>query len=894
MAKIYTTCLSLKKGANDVMEGRDNRFEAIEKKLLYEDDILDLQKRFCKAHHVYCVCLSDYSDNSQMQVEGWEFVEKYLTPEVYEELIGRMEETQIEEVVEAELPVDFVRACGVVIRDGKQVLSNWMIAAVLKDKLATDTELPPNVRSITDGEFTIVLEFFCMLLQRYFLIRLESQKALEESRKSRISEKYMESELKRCEAITAVVRTLESEEDFTVAVEQIFTNAGVYLDIGSACLMQLNWEKETASIICEWTEDNVIPQYDYNQGRAMKEYPFMNGKPYVISATTKLTADFKEYFDDNGIREGIYLPLEANGTVVMYLCFQEYTCPREWDIEEIKFAHDVKRIIQSILTKRIAKNSLAASYSSLEEVLDNIGCGICVSGLEEDKVFFTNQKFRSLFRKIMLEGNLDRILESTKEDKSYHQIYVEEEDRWFDIYRTEIIWVDGKNAALYTIYDITDNKRYQQRIEKQANNDFLTGLYNRLRCEQDLKEFIKQAKKQEMEGALMYLDLDDFKHINDGLGHQYGDVLLKAISHSLQRIKGIENTCYRMGGDEFIIIVSCEKCKFLAEILEQICDIFAKPWFLKGADYYCTVSIGVVRFPSDGDSVQELIKKADLALYEAKKSGKNQYVFYGEGIDSSSVKRLDLEKNMRDATMNACNEFEVYYQPIIDVSRPGNPCTGAEALIRWNSEKLGFISPVDFIPLAEYLGLINPIGDYVLQEACKHCKYWNDMGHPEYKINVNLSVVQLLRNDMVDRVKEILKETRLNPRNLTLEVTENLAINDMSRMKMILRKIKELGVRVALDDFGTGYSSLNHIREMPIDVIKIDRCFISELGEEEYASVFVKMVCELAATIGMNVCVEGVEKEEQYLILKEMQIQMIQGFYFDKPMKLEAFEKKYL
>ena len=219
---------------------------------------------------------------------------------------------------------------------------------------------------------------------------------------------------------------------------------------------------------------------------------------------------------------------------------------------------------------------------------------------------------------------------------------------------------------------------------------------------------------------------------------------------------------------------------------------------------------------------------------------------------------------------------------------------GAEALIRWNCGNLGMVSPAEFIPLAEYLGLINPIGDHVLLQACRRCRHWNDSGHPEYKVNVNLSVVQLLRNDMAERVGDVLKETGLNPQNLTLEVTESLAINDMTRMKRILGQIKALGVRVALDDFGTGYSSLNHIREMPIDVIKIDRCFIEDLGKDEFADAFVRIVCELALVIGMNVCVEGVEYERQYEILKGMQIHMIQGFYFDKPMKAEDFEKKYL
>ena len=417
--------------------------------------------------------------------------------------------------------------------------------------------------------------------------------------------------------------------------------------------------------------------------------------------------------------------------------------------------------------------------------------------------------------------------------------------------------------------------------------DPVTGVYNRRYFEDEIRNMQNSA------GVAM-IDLDDFKHINDGLGHQYGDVLLKNISGSLQRIPGVENNCYRMGGDEFIIILAHHHMAMLQQILDEIKALFTKPWMLKGTDYYCTMSMGVVRFPADGDTVEELIKKADIALYSAKCAGKNRIEFYDDNVESTSYKRLDLEKNMRNATRNAFSEFEVYFQPIVNITKEGNPCAGAEALIRWNSGELGLIPPADFIPLAEYLGLINPIGEFVLREACIHCKYWNDMGHPEYKVNVNLSVVQLLQNDIVERIAHVIEETRITPQNLTLEVTESLAVNDMSRMKRILADIRHLGVRVALDDFGTGYSSLNHIREMPIDVIKIDRCFIIDIGKDDFSNAFVKMVGELATAIHVNVCVEGVETKEQLDALVGSKVQLIQGFYFGKPMKAEMFERQYL
>ena len=306
------------------------------------------------------------------------------------------------------------------------------------------------------------------------------------------------------------------------------------------------------------------------------------------------------------------------------------------------------------------------------------------------------------------------------------------------------------------------------------------------------------------------------------------------------------------------------------------------------------MSMGVACFPEDGTTVDELIRKADMALMRAKRRGKNRIEYYNDTDAASASHRLDLEKNMRTAAMNACNEFEVYYQPIIDTKDKKNVCCGAEALVRWNSSVMGFVSPNDFIPLAEYLGLINPIGEYVLRQAVKRCKYWNDMGHPDYKVNVNLSVVQLLQNDIVKKIKSAIEDSHINPANLTLEVTESLAINDMVRMKKILSEIKSLGVKVALDDFGTGYSSLNHIREMPIDVIKIDRCFIEHLGEDDFSNAFVKMVAELASAIGVHVCVEGVETDQQLDVVQQMNIGMIQGYYFGKPMQIGEFEQKYL
>ncbi|MBO5372939.1 MAG: EAL domain-containing protein [Lachnospiraceae bacterium] len=674
-----------------------------------------------------------------------------------------------------------------------------------------------------------------------------------------VTEEILQKELERYKMLADIVRMLDEDKSFTVISEEILNKVCLVLNFSGASLKQKDQKGEKWKILC-------------HTGNAEKIFGDTENLEFPKESCLITDKD-------------AYLPLKVNGQVTMYIAF--YDAKEALD-RNSSFLEDIRCILQSALNKRITQNSLAGSYTSLEAIIENVGCGIYVYDSMTQKCLYTNQYFRHHFRDKDKAQELENLLKS---GCGHTEFYVNENNRWFDVFHSSISWVDGRKVTLYTIYEVTDKKNYQQKIERQVNNDFLTGLYNRMRCEQDLGHFIQQTKEFGGQGALLYMDLDDFKHINDGLGHQYGDALLRSISHSLQRITGIENTCYRMGGDEFIIIVPYSQYTMLKTILDDICSIFSKPWFLKGADYYCTMSMGIARFPEDGDTGDELIKKADIALYEAKKTGKNRIEYYNDAVESISFKRLDLGKKMRDAARDASREFEVYFQPIMGVD---GVCQGAEALVRWKLDGMGFVSPSEFIPLAEYLGLINPIGEFVLMEACKRLKRWNDMGHPNYQLNVNLSVVQLLQNDIVKKVEKVIREVRICPENLVLEVTESLAVNDMARMKQILAQIKDLGVQVAMDDFGTGYSSLNHIREMPLDIIKIDRCFIQDIGKDEFSESFVKMVAELAATIGVKVCVEGVEEREQFEVLSRMKIQQVQGYFYDEPMSASQFEKKYI
>lgn len=864
------------------------------------EDFKRMQEKFSKATNTFLVC---YDENGIRVTEPSgnenekELIHKLVDRDILKEILERVAPGSLEDTAVENLPASGIKVAAVSVSVDDERCLTWVVIAVLSDCEEASQELLDGFTTVTtERQFYRALDLLRETTRSILKNRIRYVSAEVENRKSKDSQEELSENLRRSEATTEVVQMLDSDEPIESILSKMLETIGNHLQVSSAQVYQFGQNREYMDILAEWCNKGVVSYFDKTQN--IPPLHFMKGeKPIVLSSDSRDGFADKDELDSMNVQAFVSFPLIQHRGNRMYVCFLQTGQKRFWTVDEVKFISDAVKVMQSIITKRIQKNSLASSYASLEAVLDNVACGIYVKDEATGQILFENRNFKNNFAQEIREGTIDMLLDNgipISGRRESFEITRITSGQWYDLLTTHITWVDGRKATLYSLYEITDKKIYQRKIEQQAYTDFLTGLYNRMCCERDLAWHVDEAKKNNQRGGLLYLDLDDFKHINDGLGHQYGDVLLKSISNSLQSVEGIKNTCYRMGGDEFVIVIPPESYERFEKIIEDIKKIFARPWFLKDADYYCTMSMGVVCFPDDGESVQDLIKKADIAMYEAKKSGKNRVANYSDNIESSSNRRLDMEKNMRDATIDGYHEFQVYYQPIMDIQQKGAPCVGAEALIRWNSTELGFISPSDFIPLAEYLGLINPIGNHVLREACKDCKRWNDNGHPNYKVNVNLSVVQLLQTDIVDIVKRTVTETGINPHNLTLEVTESLAINDMGRMKEILGSIKELGIRIALDDFGTGYSSLNHIREIPLDVIKVDQSFVKDLSEDAYSQSFIKMVAELADTIDVSICVEGIENSDQYTILEGMNVRMVQGYYFDRPMPRTMFEEKYV
>ena len=782
------------------------------------------------------------------------------------------------------------------VRIGGTPAFAWFICGIGPDE-GNENDINNFESTIPLYKFNAAVDLIREVSNRVYGETYTAANAVADAKRALSTTEEMQNALKRSEAMTGVVSQLGSDDSFEVIANRVLDYTGSYADISHAYVLRPNRDGNGIDVIGSYVASGESPLDPVIDIMSQSFLAQIGDQTRIISYRTRIDEKNRDWLDSIGVSAAVAIPIAINGKTAMYAFYVDNKINREWGIDEVKFFGDATKVIQSSATNRIQRNSITSSYKSLETILDNVGSAIYVRDINSSNIVYVNRMCKNTFENEIKSGAIVGLFEESSRyntASSYREVNYKERNRWYDVTSTNMTWVDGRRVILYAIIDVTEKKQYQKKIEQQANNDFLTGLYNRMCCERDLLRIIDEAKECGGKGAVIYLDLDDFKHINDGLGHQYGDVLLKAISSSLTRINGVENTCYRMGGDEFVILVPHTSYDRFEQIIESIRVVFNKPWFLKGADYYCTSSIGVVTFPDEGETVQDLIRKADIAMYTAKKSGKNKLAHYTDSSDAEAYKRLDMEKSMRAATATDYDQFEVYYQPIVDITKPGNPCTGAEALIRWNSTELGFISPADFIPLAEYLGLINPIGHHVLRKACEAVKYWNENGHPYYKVNVNLSVVQLMQNDIVETIAKTIEEVGVNPRNLTLEVTESLAINDMERMKKILGNIKKLGIRIALDDFGTGYSSLNHIREIPLDVIKVDQSFVKDLATDQYAQSFVKMIGELAEALGVRVCVEGIETIEQFKALENMNVRMVQGFYFDKPMPRDAFEEKYL
>ena len=543
------------------------------------------------------------------------------------------------------------------------------------------------------------------------------------------------------------------------------------------------------------------------------------------------------------------------------------------------------------------------------KVFDNTVEGVIITDAE-NRILAINRAFTLVTGYQLDDVRLvtPRILKSGRHDAEfYHEMWrsLKESGQWIGE-----IWNKRKNGEIYperltigavkdtagsvshyvgVFSDISDIKRSQERLDFLAHHDTLTNLPNRLLFNLNLKHSIELAQRKNRQLAVVFIDLDHFKNVNDSLGHDLGDELLKLVAGELSTHVRKSDTLARIGGDEFILLLDeIEAPRYAGEIAEKFLHLLNRSFMVSGHEISISASIGVSFFPMDGQDVTTLVKNADTAMYHAKTSGRNSYHFYAHEMSEYARERVQMEALLRRSIERG--ELSVLYQP--QVSLVSGRLTGAEALVRWNSPELGFVSPVRFIPIAEDIGFISVLGEWVLRTACLQVKEWEQTGLKLPSISVNLSVRQLEHGNIVDIVSCVLQETGLPSQQLELEVTES-AIMKNERALDFLEELRALGVELAIDDFGTGYSSLSYLSRLPIQKLKIDRSFVTNVTDDPSREAIVRTIIALAQALGLRTIAEGIETETEAQFLIKEGCQLAQGYLYGRPLSPDEFLLKW-
>lgn len=529
------------------------------------------------------------------------------------------------------------------------------------------------------------------------------------------------------------------------------------------------------------------------------------------------------------------------------------------------------------------------------------------------KEFFTSDKFSDIIgfdksdvstlnkllnlvvkedRKNALKDFNNHITGNTLHYLSKVRINFHDEEKWVLI-RGKCLR-DKKGFAMKisgSVTDISTQMHFEKMIDKLEYYDILTDIPNRRLFINTLKNEIIRSKDKETKIAVLFIDLDNFKEINDTLGHDYGDELLKTVAISIKESIKEGDLVSRVGGDEFFILMKdIEEYSNISVYCEELLRILNCEISIDNKHVYTSASIGITVFPDDGVTTSILLKNADTAMYSAKYNGKAKYHFFNKSMSEAVVRRVEIEKGLRRALEK--NELEIYYQPQIDIIN--NKVKGFEALLRWESRELGKVSPVEFIPIAELSGLIIPMGEWIIKTVYLQNNIWKNKGYLYDTIAINLSSIQLENDKFEETLKKLITETNVNPRFVELEITESILMKDFDKSVKLLTVIRDLGINIALDDFGTGYSSLSYLKQLPINTLKIDKSFIDNIVINERERAIVDGIIQLAQKIGLDVIAEGVETKEQIELLQSMGCNQIQGYYYSKPLPSSEIEEKFL
>jgi len=549
-------------------------------------------------------------------------------------------------------------------------------------------------------------------------------------------------------------------------------------------------------------------------------------------------------------------------------------------------------------------NQMNYSLKELQDIFSAMNSSIIVAITDRTgKITFVNDHFCKIskYTREELVGQDHRLLNSGFHPKSFFR------EMWKTIGNGDMwngeVCNRAKDGSLYwvktTIFPFLDErgKPYQyiairvditaqkdiKKITHIAYHDELTGLPNRRKLEQRLENEFHQSRRTGEKFALFFIDVNRFKHINDGLGHIIGDMFLVEMSNRLRNIDHTSNSFYRHNSDEFVMILN--DVNRIDEMAKEIIGVFNESFIVDTYEFYASISIGISVFPDHANSVEELLKNADIAMYAAKSTRGNQYRLYRDNMDEANDKWLLLETKLHQALKQ--DRLELHYQPKIDLKT--DSVIGMEALLRWYDPELGHIPPDRFIPFAEDCGLINDIGVWVLRKACAQARQWNELHDLSLRVAVNISPIHISTGGFVDMVRSVIAETGIDPNLLEIEITEMSMLDYTEDLIDTIKQLRELGITISLDDFGTGYSSLNYLKKFPVDVLKIDRAFVRDIVPEKSGIAMISAMISLAHALNLQVVAEGVEEEAELNVLREHGCEYVQGYYFSKPLSVEDF-----
>lgn len=443
---------------------------------------------------------------------------------------------------------------------------------------------------------------------------------------------------------------------------------------------------------------------------------------------------------------------------------------------------------------------------------------------------------------------------------------------------------DGVNYFVGIVVDITTRVEMERQLEHQATHDSLTNLPNRALLWDRLKQAILYAKRRDWKIGILFIDLDRFKIVNDSMGHLMGDEILNETAKRLLNTVRDSDTVARIGGDEYVIVIpQIQYEKDVVTIALKCLAQINKPYYIRQTTINISCSIGVCYYPKDGRTVETLLKNADMSMYKAKDSGRNNFQFYSSIWNKQLQRRMKVENYLLSALDN--DEMTLNYQPFYSVHQ--NRFIGCEALLRWNNSDLGYVSPAEFIPIAEENGFIHKLGHWVLETVCRNCKYYEQQGYEDFYFTVNMSAEELKRDDIVETVRDTIQKTGVNPSRIQIEITENIVMSEIESFITKMKQMRQIGLKLAIDDFGKEYSSLSYLLQMPVDCLKIDISFTSAVLTSESGQSIIKTIMSLGESLGLQVVVEGVEFEQQYQFFVSHEFDVLQGFYLARPMPFD-------